>query len=839
MKPSKRIWIVFSLCLTAAAAVMVWLSAAAWRLDQAERETRNRSAQEEKVRLALWRMDSALAPMLSQENARPYIAYQAVFPSAWPGETFGSDGGDPNRLILSPLLREQPPYVLVYFQFDPQGQITSPQLPKNAKLLETIPSDRRTQLQSNLNRVLKLSNRGKFLSLLPKNGSNTHQSDQTVSIESSRLSDAAAGGEKTSSPATTGALVTSQDRESLEKIPSPQEVQKSLKIAAKNEYAQRAEVVQQNRALFQSQNLSNELAYGNNSNVGKVTEPARNDVTKSASEIANKPAEESDSLRSGEKTAMGGMGGRLGKERVMAGPGQAPGSGFGGAAGGGAASRGGASLGGKRSRSATTDSLAQSEKVELDGVERKAKISADTPATTSPLGLEGQPFALDAKSKSNDKGGLVANSAVSRAMPQEKAGIAARQPVASLETTDIPSAPTAMPSVALQMQVPQLNSSKKDSYVLWDTNIWGFDFDAKEISKPDVQGGMMMPLWIEGELFLARRVTAGDHDYIQGCLYDWPALQAWLLDLVSDLFQDAKLQPVEKSLPEQESHRLAAIPALLEPGGGFSAEASSWRPLIVALATAWVCLFIVAAALAALLGGVIRLSERRASFVTAVTHELRTPLTTFQMYAEMLAEGMVPEEENRKKYLITLKNEAFRLTHLVENVLAYARLERGRFDRRREWILLNALINGTRERLTSRAEQAGMSLVMEIAPSTAERNVQVNVAAIEQILFNLVDNACKYAASADDKRICVTVASDDNEATIRVRDFGPGVDASFAGRLFTAFSKTAQEAAHSAPGVGLGLALSQRLARDLGGDLVYENGSPGACFTLKIPKNEG
>ena len=72
------------------------------------------------------------------------------------------------------------------------------------------------------------------------------------------------------------------------------------------------------------------------------------------------------------------------------------------------------------------------------------------------------------------------------------------------------------------------------------------------------------------------------------------------------------------------------------------------------------------------------LSERRGAFVSAVTHELRTPLTTLRMYTEMLADGMVPDEPRRRSYLQTLRAEADRLGHLVENVLAYSRLERNR-----------------------------------------------------------------------------------------------------------------------------------------------------------------
>jgi C4-dicarboxylate-specific signal transduction histidine kinase len=113
--------------------------------------------------------------------------------------------------------------------------------------------------------------------------------------------------------------------------------------------------------------------------------------------------------------------------------------------------------------------------------------------------------------------------------------------------------------------------------------------------------------------------------------------------------------------------------------------------------------------------------------------------------------------------------------------------------------------------------------------------VKTNISAIEQILFNLVDNACKYAVSAEDKRIHLSLESLAGEARIRIEDHGPGIAPEMRRRLFHSFSKTAKEAAHSAPGVGLGLALSRRLARDLGGDLCYnEHSETGAGFVLKL-----
>ena len=84
-------------------------------------------------------------------------------------------------------------------------------------------------------------------------------------------------------------------------------------------------------------------------------------------------------------------------------------------------------------------------------------------------------------------------------------------------------------------------------------------------------------------------------------------------------------------------------------------------------------------------------AERRGRFASTVTHELRTPLTTFRMYSEMLAKGMVPEEK-RAEYTSVLERESVRLSRLVENVLAYARIEEGHAGVERESLPVDVLL---------------------------------------------------------------------------------------------------------------------------------------------------
>jgi signal transduction histidine kinase len=210
------------------------------------------------------------------------------------------------------------------------------------------------------------------------------------------------------------------------------------------------------------------------------------------------------------------------------------------------------------------------------------------------------------------------------------------------------------------------------------------------------------------------------------------------------------------------------------------------------------------------------------------------------MYSEMLAGDMLPSEEKRRQYLATLSAEADRLGHLVENVLAYSRLERGRAEAHVTELTLGNLLDRLEERLARHAAGAGLLWTPAVGPAEREIRLRTDPTAIEQVLFNLVDNACKYAADASDRRLHLEAERSASRLLVRVHDHGPGISPREARRLFRPFAKSARDAANSAPGVGLGLALSRRLARRLGGDLRHESGGEGgASFVLTLPALPG
>jgi signal transduction histidine kinase len=347
---------------------------------------------------------------------------------------------------------------------------------------------------------------------------------------------------------------------------------------------------------------------------------------------------------------------------------------------------------------------------------------------------------------------------------------------------------------------------------------------------------MMTSVWAGDALLLARRVRVSGEEYIQGCWLDWPAIKTDLLGQIVDLLPAADLQPVASAGANEESRQFAALPVQLVPGEIRPAPTKVDSPIRLSLVLAWGSAGLAAVAVAALLVGTVSLSERRGAFVSAVTHELRTPLTAFRLYTDMLTDQAVRDDGMRRRYLRTLRNKAGRLQHLVENVLAYARLERGRSRAHLQRVRVDRLLERVREPLEQRAEQGNMELSVEVDDAARAAEVRVDPSAFERILFNLVDNACKYAAVTEKRLIELSVVRARATVAVRVRDYGPGITKRDLRRLFSPFHKSARDAAHTAPGVGLGLALSRRLARSMGGDLrLDENVSVGACFVVNLP----
>ncbi len=335
-----------------------------------------------------------------------------------------------------------------------------------------------------------------------------------------------------------------------------------------------------------------------------------------------------------------------------------------------------------------------------------------------------------------------------------------------------------------------------------------------------------------GQLVYMRSIPTNHGGVAEGMLLDVDALSKRLLPLV----EKGLLAPSLRVPAWNEKPNIAGLPLLVDPGDRVLLPDTSARKqaLFGTLMTAWTIAVVAILLILGLLVLYARMERRRSDFVSAVTHELRTPLTTFSLYTEMLDGGMVPEEKKREYYAV-LHRESERLGHLVENVLSFARLSRGKTRGRQDVEACGPLFSRLFEEQKKKLEAAGFAVSTAISPNARLLTIRTDLVTVGMILTNLTDNAIKYGRG-ETPSVQMTVQAGRRTVQIRIRDKGTGISPEVAKKLFRPFNRSAEADSDKKPGIGLGLALSRDLARSIGGDLTLEGSSPqGSIFLLTLP----
>ncbi len=224
-------------------------------------------------------------------------------------------------------------------------------------------------------------------------------------------------------------------------------------------------------------------------------------------------------------------------------------------------------------------------------------------------------------------------------------------------------------------------------------------------------------------------------------------------------------------------------------------------------------------------------ARQKTSFVSSVSHELKTPLTSIRMSAELLLSGRVSDEKKKDRYLSVMVSESERLTRLINNVLDFGKLEQGRKHYRLAPVavdrFLAKLIEAHRVRITAQ----GLKIITHIEPE--DFTVRTDRDALEQVVLNLVDNVLKYAGTGE--FIKFVLKRQDRTVLLTICDDGPGIPKDLQEKVFDQFFRVDSSLTATQPGSGLGLSISRRILRDLGGDLYLEPGNEtGCCFTARI-----
>jgi len=231
----------------------------------------------------------------------------------------------------------------------------------------------------------------------------------------------------------------------------------------------------------------------------------------------------------------------------------------------------------------------------------------------------------------------------------------------------------------------------------------------------------------------------------------------------------------------------------------------------------------------------LTLARQKTDFVSNVSHELKTPLTSIRMFAELLADGRIPDPGKQRSYLQIITAESARLTRLINNVLDFARMERGEKKYNFQIGDIVAIACETAESYRPHLEADGYHFECQLP----DRPISVNGDrdALAQILVNLLSNAEKYGGERKEVTLEVTRESTPVPyVQISVSDRGLGVPPKCEEKIFEKFYRAHDSLSSGIQGSGLGLTLARQLARVHGGEIVYKpRHGGGSCFCLRLP----
>jgi PAS domain S-box-containing protein len=220
------------------------------------------------------------------------------------------------------------------------------------------------------------------------------------------------------------------------------------------------------------------------------------------------------------------------------------------------------------------------------------------------------------------------------------------------------------------------------------------------------------------------------------------------------------------------------------------------------------------------------LATLKADFTAMVAHELDSPLAAIRIFADLLAGGLYPAEQ-QAQMIGAIRSEVRMLTALVADVRASAAVERDDFAVQMQPVALSALLAG--------AATFASTLPGDHPVTVAEIQslVRADADRISQVLRNLLSNAAKYTPPGTPIEVCAIPAG--RRIRIEVIDSGPGIHPNDLKRIFEKFGRGRDQSGKSVAGVGLGLYLSRRIVQAHGAELeVYSTPGVGSVFAFEL-----
>ena len=225
---------------------------------------------------------------------------------------------------------------------------------------------------------------------------------------------------------------------------------------------------------------------------------------------------------------------------------------------------------------------------------------------------------------------------------------------------------------------------------------------------------------------------------------------------------------------------------------------------------------------------------RRSEFIANISHELRTPMTTIAGFADGILDGTIPPEEERK-YLISIRDETRRLSRLVRDMLGVSQAKARAADASRRTVFdVSELIVQTLLSFEGRATRKNL----DVDPQLPDNPILVRADkdAITQVIYNLLDNAVKFAAPGS--CLILKLYKGSGKAYVSVKDFGETIPPDDLPFIFDRFHKSDRSRSMDKDGVGLGLYLVKTILNSHDEDIAVKSGDGMTEFVFTLPLAE-
>jgi signal transduction histidine kinase len=232
------------------------------------------------------------------------------------------------------------------------------------------------------------------------------------------------------------------------------------------------------------------------------------------------------------------------------------------------------------------------------------------------------------------------------------------------------------------------------------------------------------------------------------------------------------------------------------------------------------------------LNGELRLNKLKSEFISNVSHELKSPLTSIRMMTEMLFHNRVQTEERKAAYYSAMLEESERLSHLIDNILDFSRMDE---DRKKYDFIdldLNELLLKFLESIRERYPESNFDI--RYSCSDPRPNIQADKNALLQVFYNLVDNAIKFSGAS--RQIDINLFPKDNELLLCVKDYGIGISSKDQEKIFDRFYRCDEPQRLGIKGSGIGLTIVKKILEAHNGHLTLESKpGEGSTFCVHLP----